>query len=217
MRSIAMLAALAFGCSPGEPPSGGRAPVQAEEYEAMVEQLGAAGERIAELEAALESLRAPLAQETSGDHEGARSSLLARLERVEEELQAAKARQFLAEDEAARWFQGLERCVETLNQRAPDVRITMPAPRPRGGPRVRPLLAPVVSLVGDYALVSAKLWNPGDADQEVRVEISLIEDGREVDSTVQSVLVPAGGDQPVSARLRSRGTGTLSGRVRVLE
>lgn len=117
---------------------------------------------------------------------------------------------------------GLARCVATLNQSRQEdsrtARAPAPAPRTREIAAVRTLAAPRVSIVGDQAVVSARLYNPAAQDQEVTIEIALLSNGQVVDEAFQRALVPAHGDLAVSAQLRARGAegATYSGRIRVV-
>lgn len=191
--------------------------------------------RMALPEEARESQRSS-SDEASGELEAARAriaELEARLVEVERgaEIDArdgavlAQAIVDHAQAEARRWEEATARCVEELNrlgaQAAARRAMPPPAPRSSAGARwsaVRTLAAPQVSIVGDGAVVSARLWNPGEQDQDVTVAIELLQGGQVVDSTTQHVLVPAHGDLAVSAELRARGSasGGYAGRVRVL-
>lgn len=137
---------------------------------------------------------------------------------------------------------GLRRAVDELNNQritisgvggAPPLPATpqsgAAAPIPRsgvpqaagGGPRPYRKVSSYgerIQILGSDAMVSGRLYNPDQRDQQIRVELAVLRDGAVVDSGTQTVLVPGRGYLTVTQRLRA-GTseGTYGARVRVLE
>lgn len=136
-----------------------------------------------------------------------------RMRLAEERVRDLEAEILHLESEVERFRQGLNRCVEKLNETSASAAATYSPPARssprRGSPaRVSTLSAPRISIVGDSAVVSVRVWNAGDEDASGTVELELVCGGNVVDSSIEHVDVTARTDQTVTAELR---TGSAEG------
>ena len=143
-------------------------------------------------------------------------NLQAQVANQEQELQTAHT-------EIERWKGGLDKCVAKLNEVSADasaLSASAYAPpvssgaRRGGSTRVSTLGAPTISVTGDGAVVSVRLWNAGDADAAGNVEIELVVNGEVIDSTSEYVEISPRTDQVLTVNLSNRGReGNYSARV----
>lgn len=190
-----------------------RSAVSVERHEAALQEIARLRERVFDLEVGGKDVV------TEGEEPGA--DVEASLNLAELQLEACREETARVELEAQRNRQGLQRCVEELNRvSGAGSRFQLPPtpPATRRSRPVRTLAAPRVQIAGEQAIVSARLWNPAEDDQQVTIEVTLLVDGEVEDTRTQQILVPAGGDHALAVSFPWRGeTGTLSGRVRVLD
>jgi hypothetical protein len=168
----------------------------------------------------------PTAAPASAPRDDAAAAELARAQhrilQLENQLREQQGQIDEAYDNAQRYQQGLERCVAKLNTVAADADAlasyvpapVVAAPSRGGSARVHTLSAPQISMVGDSAVVSVRIWNAGDGSGSGAVELELVCAGAVVDSSTEYVDISARTDQVVNATLRTGGSdGPCSGRA----
>lgn len=141
---------------------------------------------------------------------------------IELQRQLAEAREQADyyQDEATRYQRGLDKCVGELNRVAGEAAAAPAyapsAPRGAAQARVHTLGAPRVSIAGDSAIVTVKVWNAGDGPAAGNIELELVLDGQVVDSSSEWVELSPRTDQVVSATFYiSPSEGTYSARARL--
>ena len=139
-----------------------------------------------------------------------------------DELKVARAERDAALAEAARFEQGLQRCVVELNRgggrsAAPvAVPVVVPVAPAARADLVSPWL-PELQIVENTIYVNAFVLNRGSADADTQVTIDLLHNGRRVDSQEISTWIPAGSTDTVSATFHlntGEVTGSYAARVR---
>ncbi|HQN40395.1 MAG TPA: hypothetical protein PLQ31_12815 [Thermoanaerobaculia bacterium] len=145
-----------------------------------------------------------------------------RLKEVLDELKVAKAERDAALAEAARFEQGLQRCVGELNRGTGRsaaqvaVPVVVPAAPAARADLIAPWL-PELQIVEDTIYVNAYVINRGSADADTQVTVDLLHNGQRVDSRAVSAWIPAGSTEMVSTTFRLRTgevTGSYAARVR---